>query len=308
MAVTTTPHTLAVDDAHSGHRLDHFLREWLPQLSRVALRELFERGGVRVNGRPANKGSRLTAGDRVELVAAVIPEWPGPGPDHELPLRVLYEDEALIVVDKQAGVPSHALRAGELGTIVSALIARYPELERVGYRALEPGLLHRLDNDTSGVLIAARTQAAFETLRAAQQRGELRKRYVALVSGVPSLGVEQAFLRAADRRDVVVRQDPFPNAKAITTELVSTELHGAYSLVCIQVSSAARHQVRAHLAQLGHPIAGDRQYGGPPLEQLERHFLHASELTLPHPHDGRPVTFRAALPPELRKVLEHLGT
>jgi 23S rRNA pseudouridine1911/1915/1917 synthase len=272
----------------------------------MALRELFSRGQIRFRGqpRPALKSASVSGGDVVEVSGVV--QQTGPAPDTALVLQVLHEDRWLIAVDKPGGVPSHALRAGERGTIVSALLARYPELRGVGYRELESGLLHRLDNETSGILLAARDQATFEQLQQAHVRGEFTKRYLALVAGQPRLHVARAFLNA-ERRKVAVRLEPFPDAKPIVSELISSRAYGPCSLVGVQVALAARHQVRAHLAQLGHPIAGDHVYGGPVLTGLGRHFLHASELELPHPVHGTRLLLRAELPEDLHSVLRSLG-
>ncbi|HET8938728.1 MAG TPA: pseudouridine synthase [Polyangiales bacterium] len=282
-------------------RLDHYLRERDLGLSRRQLMLLFEAGHVRVNGRLASKGTRVQPGDHIEVLG--IPAETGPAADFEMPLCIIYEDSHLLAVDKPAGIPSHALRPGERGTVVSALLARYPELRGVGYRELESGLLHRLDNDTSGLLLAARDQPTFEQLRATHERDEFEKRYLALVRGKPAPGVLRGYLRA-DQRTVRVHSEPFQGGKPIEAELVSSEPYGDHSLVCIRVTRAARHQVRAQLAERGHPIAGDQQYGGASLPSLTRHFLHASELSFPYA--GKRLQLTAALPPELTQVLEAL--
>jgi 23S rRNA pseudouridine1911/1915/1917 synthase len=282
-------------------RLDHYLRERVPGLSRRQLMSLFHAGHVRVNGRLASKGARVQSGDRIELDG--IPAETGPAADFDVSLRIIYEDRQLVAVDKPAGMPSHALRVGERGTVVSALLARYPELRGVGYREQESGLVHRLDGDTSGVLLAARDQATFETLRAAHERDEFGKRYLALVRGQPVPQVLRGYLRA-DQRTVRVRSEPFAEAKAVAMELLTSERYGDFALVCVRLSRAARHQVRALLAAKGHPIAGDQQYGGDSLSGLDRHFLHASELSFPYQNER--LQLQAALPLELTSVLERL--
>jgi 23S rRNA pseudouridine1911/1915/1917 synthase len=300
MPVHTVLHTWTVELEQSGQRLDRFLRHALPHVSRAGLREVFGRGQVRVNGHTASKGADVSAGDRVEVSG--LSADPGPAPDSSVELHIVYEDSWLIAVDKPAGLPSHALRPGEHHTVVSGLLVRYPELQGVGYSALEPGLLHRLDNDTSGILLAARSEESFERLRAAHERGEFCKRYLALVAGHAKPEASRAFLRA-DRRKVVVRGEPFSGARSIESRIVSSMNHGPFSLVCVEVALAARHQVRAHLAHLGHPIVGDPLYGGPSWTGLDRHFLHASELEFPHPEDGRHMHLRADLSDDLRAVL-----
>jgi 23S rRNA pseudouridine1911/1915/1917 synthase len=294
---------IIVDASAAGERLDRFLRLRLPELSRAALAEFIGRGAVRVNGKRASKGSLLRAGDRIVIQEAEA--TPRSAADSELQLRVLYEDRWLVAVDKPAGVPSHPLRIGERGTMASALLARYPEMAGVGHRALESGLLHRLDNDTSGVLIAARDATTFTQLRAAHARGELDKRYLALCSGSLTPQRAHAFLRA-DQRRVRVQTAEFPRARPITTDILSVRQLGAFSLVEVRVAFAARHQVRAHLAALGCPIAGDAQYGGAPQPGLTHHFLHASDVFLRHPFRDDPLQLHADLPADLSAVLAPL--
>jgi len=287
-----------VSATHVAQRLDQFLRAELKGLSRRELLSVIQSGHVRVNGRLASKSTLVQPGDRIDVGG--IPAETGPAADFEVALRIIFEDEHLVAVDKPGGMPSHALRAGERGTVVSALLARYPALRGVGYRELESGLLHRLDNDTSGVLLAARDQETFEQLRAAHERGEFEKRYLALVSGRAVRRRLHGYL-TADRRKVRIHADAVTGAKAVSCELVSSEPHGSFSLVCVALSLAARHQVRAQLAAAGHPIAGDSLYGGAQLPGLARHFLHASEVTLPY---GRKrLQLSAALPSELERVL-----
>jgi 23S rRNA pseudouridine1911/1915/1917 synthase len=296
---------IIVATGHAGERLDRYLRRQLPNVSRATLAEAIAARSVRVNGRRATKGQRVQVGDRIET--ELLHCGPGPAPDPELPLRILYEDQWLVAVDKPAGVPSHALRCGERSTVASALLARYPEMASVGYRPLEPGLLHRLDTETSGVLIASRDLATFEKLRAAHIRGEIRKRYLALCSGHVQPRLEAAYLRA-DQRRVRVQHEPLLRGKAIETEIVSASPHGAFSLVCVQLAMASRHQIRAHLAALGHPIAADSLYGGSPLPGLRRHFLHASEVSLQHPALNERLELRAELPQDLAAVLGTLDS
>lgn len=283
-------------------RLDLFLRAQLPELSRRELLSLIQSGHVRVNGRLASKGTLVQPGDQIAVVG--IPAETGPAADPEVSLRIIYEDEHLVAVDKPGGIPSHALRAGERGTVVSGLLARYPELRGVGYRELESGLLHRLDNDTSGVLLAARDRLTFEQLRAAHEHGDFEKRYLALVSGHPSPQRMDGYL-LADRRKVRLLHEPLAGAKAVSSALISSTPYADYSLVCVQLTLAARHQVRAQLAALGHPIAGDALYGGATLPGLARHFLHANELALPY--QGQRLLLSAALPSELEAVLSALS-
>jgi 23S rRNA pseudouridine1911/1915/1917 synthase len=284
-----------------GERVDRFLRLEGRGGSRKLLRQQLEAGAIRVNGARIAKGQRVHTGDRVTGPPVVEG---GAVPDPEAPLEVLYEDAALVVANKPAGMPSHPLRADERGSLASALVARYPEMAKIGYRALEPGILHRLDTETSGVLLAARDRASFEKLSAAHKRGELDKRYLALCSGQLRAPQMIGAYLAADRKRVRVSDVLIEGSKPIETELVRAEPVGPMTLVEVRVPFAARHQVRAQLAALGHPIASDTLYDGEMLPGLNRHFLHASEIEFPHPTRGERVRVKAALPAELLAALE----
>jgi 23S rRNA pseudouridine1911/1915/1917 synthase len=295
---------IVVDAAADGERLDRFMRRRLPLISRATLAESIARGAVRVNGRGASKGRLLREGDRI--VTNMTDGMPRAAADPSLPLRVLYEDPWLVVVDKAAGVPSHALRPGERATVASALLARYPEMAEVGHRALEPGLLHRLDTDTSGILIAARDTETFARLRAAHESGEIDKQYLALCAGKLDAQTLHGYVQA-DRRVVRVHEEALPGARAVTTEILSAEARGDHSLVRVRARFAARHQIRAQLAALGHPIAGDALYGGRALPGLTHHFLHASDATLKHPVNGASLQLSAPLPSDLIALLSTLS-
>jgi 23S rRNA pseudouridine1911/1915/1917 synthase len=296
---------ILVPVAAVGQRLDRFVCEHAPGLGRAAARRLIDAGGVRVNGRHRPAGERLRDGDRIEI--AELPASNAALADAAVPLRVCYEDACLVAVDKPAGMPSHPLRPGELGTLASALLARYPEMAGIGYSAREPGLLHRLDIETSGLVLAARDRETFDRLREQLARGEIDKRYLALCSGAPQApALHRAWLSARGKQ-VNLRMQPFASAQPVETELLSSEVHGDCALVYVRVQRARRHQIRAHLSALGHPIVGDRQYGGVQLAGLSRHFLHASELRLRHPQSGAALVIQCELPEELRAVLAQLG-
>ncbi|MCA9530320.1 MAG: RluA family pseudouridine synthase [Myxococcales bacterium] len=305
--------TLDVGVEGAGARVDRWLAERLPALSRARAKRLAEEGLVRVNGRRVRKSHRLEAGDVVVLEVALDALDARAVPDPDLPLSVLLEDADLVVVDKAAGVPSHPLRAGERGTVANALLARYPEMAGVGYSDREPGLVHRLDVDTSGALLAARGAEAFERLRAALRAGRVDKRYVALVEGVvvaPRVVDVPIANRPGDQGRVRVCEDARDaerlHARAAMTEVLATTQVGAGSLVEVRAHTATRHQVRAHLAALGHPLVGDVAYGGPVLPGLARHFLHASVIAFEHPRTGAAIEVRAPMPAELAAALDRL--
>ncbi|MDD9944193.1 MAG: pseudouridine synthase [Myxococcales bacterium] len=288
----------------AGERLDRFLVRQLPGSTRGQVSRLLEVGSARVNGRRGRKGWILCAGDRVSLRAAV--SWDA-APDSSVVLSIVYEDEHFVVVDKPAGIPCHPLTPGEIGTVASGLVARYPEMAGVGHHPREPGLLHRLDNDTSGLLLAARHQEAFERLWAALQREEVDKRYRALVVGAQlPKGRQRAFLEALGAR-VRVRSGPSARAVEICTELLGHLAVGDHCLADVRVHRAKRHQIRAHMAFMGHALYGDVTYGGPRAYDGGGHALHASVLGLRHPITGHALRWLSPLPGPFRRRIELVG-
>lgn len=300
---------LEVHEADDGQRIDVFLVGREVGVGRRGVRALFEEGEVRINGKRAKKGDRVHTGDQVEL------REPSPRdfaalPDGAAVLPILFEDDVVVVANKPAGMPSAPLRADEIGTAASALLARYPEMAGAGYSPREPGIVHRLDTETSGVLLAARSQDAFERLRDALKAHEVEKHYIALCQGRAIAGeVVDAPIAShpSDPRRVVVSLDGRLAAKPARTELLEVTAIGAdYSLVVVSASAARRHQVRAHLAAIGHPLAGDTIYGGPVIEGLARHFLHASRIAFDHPSTRARIVVESPLPSELVETLERL--
>jgi 23S rRNA pseudouridine1911/1915/1917 synthase len=309
---------LLVAAEHAGARLDKFLVDRVPELSRARVKAMIDGGQVRLDGRRARKGDAVTEGQTVELLAPPPPRDFDPIADSAMTLTALFEDEDVLVIDKPAGVATHPLQPSETGTVANAIIAKYPETAGVGFARREPGLLHRLDTDTSGVLVVARNQRAFDALRAAAREGKVHKRYWALVEGaVPAEG-------RVDYPLVPHRKDP-RRVEAVTPHVRlragtrTFEAHTRYkplravktrdatlTLVEVEVETAFRHQVRVHLATVGHPLYADALYKGPPPGEgvrLSRHFLHASEVLFPHPRDGAITTVKSPLPNELAAAL-----
>jgi 23S rRNA pseudouridine1911/1915/1917 synthase len=292
-------HVLQVEAGDAGERIDRFVGKKLT-LSRSRLKTLFEANGVRINGRKAKKGDDVLEGQTVEVEHDDAPT--DAVADAELGLTVLYEDEALVFVDKPAGVPSQPLEAKETGTIANALIARYPQMLEVGDDKREAGLCHRLDVETSGVLLAAKTRAAWEALRKAFSGDrEVEKHYTALVHGpIADEGVIELSLEHSGDH---VRPALAGGGRAAITEFTVRARKGAYVLVDVKLVTGVLHQVRAHLAAIGAPIVGDGLYDGPKEEGLERFFLHAASLEVTHPTSGKRVLVTSPLPPELVAVL-----
>ncbi|MBI3185879.1 MAG: RluA family pseudouridine synthase [Myxococcales bacterium] len=296
---------LLVDASGAGQRADLFVGHALG-LSRARLKELFESGKVRIDGRRARKGDRVAAGQRVSVPIEEAPLAPVPEPAAEL--RVLWSDDWLVFVDKPAGAPSHPLRPGELGTVANALSARYPECALASEDPREGGLCHRLDSETSGVLLAARRREAWQAVRAAFSARKVDKRYWALCTG-PIAGEGEIDLPLRHARSD--RVEPAPAGGAGTREALSSfkvlSRKGEHALVEVRIVTGVMHQVRAHLSAIGAPIVGDELYGGRPAPELGRVFLHARALELAHPVTGQTVRVESPLPQQLRSELERLG-
>jgi 23S rRNA pseudouridine1911/1915/1917 synthase len=291
-----------------GVRADHFLAEQLPGASRKTLAAAFAEGRVRAAGRRLKKGDRLLRGQELELVGELVDaQRVAPVSQPELPLELLHVDDALLAVAKPVGLATHPLVAGELGTLASAVVARHPECASASVWAREGGAAHRLDTGTSGVVLFARTRAAYLALRASFAAHAVHKTYLALVVGTVTRDGELD-AAIATRGDVAVVDDDDPEAQPARTSWRPLERLGAVTLVECATDTGRLHQVRVHLAHAGHPIVGDRRYGigGVDLPSVTGHFLHASAITLPHPVTGAPFTISAPLPADREALLASL--
>ena len=296
---------LLVSQTSDGQRLDLFVGEQL-KLSRSKVKALFEADAVRLEGRRAKKGDMVAAGQTV--LVKEIEEAPRAATAEPLaPLVVLHVDEALVFIDKQAGMPSHPLVPGETGTVANALVARYPECVAAGLDEREGGLCHRLDTETSGVLLAARTRLAWEKMREAFSGSGADKRYLALVTG--PLADEGEIELALSHHGERVRPAAGGGSDARDAHSKFTVLgrSGEYALVEVQILTGVMHQVRAHLAAVGASIVGDALYGGRPEPGLNRFFLHARSLQITHPITGVKLKVDSPLPEELAAVLRAHG-
>ncbi|HEY3358754.1 MAG TPA: RluA family pseudouridine synthase [Polyangia bacterium] len=305
---------LEVPDDLAGERLDRVLAD-LTGVSRRAIVHLIGSGRVVVNGRPGIKGQLVAAGDRLD-VAGELPtqEALRPVPEPDLPIRVVYTDGAIVVVDKPAGVPTHPLKAGERGTLAGALVARFPGCSSASLDPREAGLAHRLDTDTSGLLVAGRTRTAWDRLRAAFRAGDVEKEYLAIVVGVPPERFTVDLPLAGDPKDprkVIAAVGAAHRGRALPaiTEVTRVRKLRGCALVRVRAHTGRRHQIRVHLAHMGYPLLGDRLYGTgrpAPLE-VPGHLLHAERLTIPHPSSGQRVTFEVEPPDDFQLVLEELA-
>jgi 23S rRNA pseudouridine1911/1915/1917 synthase len=291
---------LEVPTAAAGERLDAFLAG--PLGSRARAQRLIETGRVRVDGRPRPKRHRLAGGERVTVEDEE--DRPPAADAAPAPFDVVYEDEHLLVVDKPPGVVVHPARGHRTGTLAQALAGRAAG----GDDATRAGIVHRLDRDTSGLLVVARTPEAHRGLRAAMAARRVRREYLALVEGRPP--ARSGTIDAPLGRDRRVRTrmsiDTDAPRAAVTHFEVERALAGA-TLLRVRLETGRTHQIRAHLRAIGHPVAGDPEYGRRGLFGLRRQFLHATRLAFAHPITGEPVDVESPLPPDLQEALKAAG-
>lgn len=306
-------HRFSVAAEDAGQRLDRYLAAHLPELSRTRLQELVDDGHVQVEGRTSKRSYQVEAGETIEIE---VPSPPSPEVQPAaIPLEVLYEDEDVAVVNKPAGMIVHPGAAASAGTLVSALLHRFGKLSSVG-GPLRPGIVHRLDKDTSGVLLVARNDAAHRRLVEQFRERRIEKTYLALLHGrmkEESGRIELPVARDLRRRSRMTarRREGRP---ARTDWRMRMRLDG-FTLIEADLHTGRTHQLRVHFSALGHPVVGDTLYGAPrvlragsaTLPLLGRNFLHAAQIRFLHPRTGEPVEVRAQLPAELRGYLRQLA-
>ncbi len=292
-----------VQPEFAGYRLDKFLAEIYPDLSRSFIQKLIETGAVTVNGKAAKTATKVEPGDSIHL------ELPPPHPmelvPEHIPLNVVYEDEDLAVVDKPPGLVVHPAPGHPTGTLVHALLGRYPELH-IGTE-IRPGIVHRLDKDTSGLMVIAKTDRAMASLTQQMKNREILKEYLALVHGKmkEKHGVIEAPIgrHPRERKLMAVLATGRP-AKTYVNVL---EIIDNYTLIKAKLETGRTHQIRVHMAYIGHPVAGDTVYGPHKVNlPLNRQFLHAWRLGFRSPSKGTWLEFESPLPPDLERVLGYL--
>lgn len=292
-----------------GHRLDKEVAEKFGELSRSTVQRLNDEGQITVNGETRRSSHILQAGDIVSIT--IPPPQPVDIRPEEIPLDILYEDNDILVINKAAGMVVHPGAGHASGTMVNAILAHCPDLKGVGGE-LRPGIVHRLDKDTSGVIIVAKDDASIRQLQRQFKKRTTEKTYIALLIGrVPqSQGIIEAPIgrhRVHRQRMAVLAQGR--NARTrweVDTRYVDTAGH-PYTLVKVDLLTGRTHQIRVHFAWLGYPLAGDQVYG-PAKSRLDcpRQFLHAARLAITHPRTGDPMEFSAPLPEDLLHVLAQL--
>jgi 23S rRNA pseudouridine1911/1915/1917 synthase len=304
-----TENTLNFTVAQAGERLDKLIVQQMEDtLSRSQVQALIKDGRVLVDGAPVKAGIKLKGGEQIS-VQIPVRENNEKVEAESIELDVIYEDAHLAVINKPAGMTVHPGVANEKGTLVSALLSRYPEIVQMSIEEKRVGIVHRLDKDTSGLLVIARTDAARLKLQAQFQARTVDKVYLALVEKKPPTmtgRIEMPIMRdPKQRKKMAVMRGGRP---AITEyQVIEQDFQDDQALVRVILHTGRTHQIRVHLAHIGSPIVGDRVYGYRRQRlSLKRHFLHAAELAFDHPVTGERLRFTAPLPSGLQNVLEKL--
>jgi 23S rRNA pseudouridine1911/1915/1917 synthase len=284
-------------------RLDKYVCQQLPELSRARVQKLIADGRITVNGQPARPGLRLSIGDRLKI--AIPPAPPEQLLPEAVPLNIIYEDEDLLVVNKPAGLTVHPAPGHPGHTLVNALLAHLPHLADTG-DWLRPGIVHRLDKDTSGLMLVAKNSEAQANLIGQFKSHSVTKAYLALVKG--RLTPETGVIEAAIGRDPRHRQKMaiVEGGREATTEYQVIKYIGGYTLLEVRPQTGRTHQIRVHLGAIGFPVVGDKIYGvKSPF--LSRQFLHACRLGFRLPSTGEYIEFKSELPPDLEQALEDIA-
>jgi 23S rRNA pseudouridine1911/1915/1917 synthase len=307
--------TLEVKATDAGTRLDAYLATYIDGWSRARLQRLIEAGDILVNGKVAKPSYKVSAKDKVEveLTPAPVTNFT----PENIPLEIIFEDDHVIVVNKPAGLVVHPAAGLYSGTLANALAYHFQQLSNAG--SIRPGIVHRLDKDTSGLLVVAKTESDHENLADQFRARQVFKSYVALVYGVVKQGgrIEQPIARDPRNR---TRMAIVAGGRGALSVYKIRRSYDSFTLLDVELKTGRTHQIRVHLAWLKHPVVGDELYGcgrdnnvqDPQLRahirKLKRHFLHAEQLGFSHPHTGKQMHFMAPLPEQLTQFLEELET
>jgi 23S rRNA pseudouridine1911/1915/1917 synthase len=303
---------LIIDEQTSGQRVDQALCQFLPEYSRSKIQDWIRQGFITLNDSVPKPKLKVYVGDVLQLdIPPTTKTYDRP---EQIEFGIIYQDDDVFVVNKPAGLVVHPAAGHASGTLLNGLLQIDPDLEQLP----RAGIVHRLDKDTTGIMVVARTLTAHTALVDALQRREVKREYVAIAQGVITAGrtIEQPIARhPVDRKRMAVRED----GKEAVTHFSVREKYRAHSLIDVQLETGRTHQIRVHLAWLRHPLLGDQVYGGrlaipkgiaPELVQIIRAFrrqaLHARRLSFAHPATGEPVSFEAPIPADMAQLIEAL--
>ena len=306
--MSSSNQTLHLDSP--GKRLDKVLTEQLPKLSRTQIQRLLKEEQILVNGRPAKANLRLEGGEEVTITlpepeeTELVPE--------DIPLDIRYEDDNMLIVNKPAGMVVHPAVGHSSGTLVNAILAHCPDLPGIGGEK-RPGIVHRLDKETSGLIVIAKNEPALRHLQAQFKERTVGKQYLALVDGQvqPPTALIDAPIGRDPRQRKKMAVIPFGSSartREAKTQYTTITGYDDHTLLRCELFTGRTHQIRVHLAYIGFPIVGDKVYGRrKPSIRLKRQFLHAAILRLKRPSDNEELTVQAELPPELDAILQQLA-
>lgn len=304
----------------SGERLDKFLTSRLVKLSRSKIQRLIKDGSVKVNGSSVAKtGVFLRAGDEVHIPdAGVSDEELRVEPEPDIPLDIIYEDRDILVINKQPGLLVHPTPSQKTHTLANALVARYPKIIGVGENPLRPGIVHRLDKETSGLIVAAKNQKAFEFLKNQFSKREVKKTYIALVEGIlkdksGDIKYQIRPSRINRLKKVAIKKRNVSGKKSVreaeTHYEVEKTFKNGFSLVSVMPKTGRTHQIRVHLAAIGHPVVGDRVYGAKQgitqfaEVQAQRQMLHAYKIEFTAP-SGKKLILKSEMPVDMKDLID----
>jgi 23S rRNA pseudouridine1911/1915/1917 synthase len=300
---------LRAEPEDAGKRLDQLVHERLPQFSRARIQLWIREGRVRVNGSAVRPARTVRAGEPIEVEPAEAP--PLHAAPEDIPLHVLYEDAGLVAIDKPAGMVVHAGAGVHSGTLVNALLHRFGALSGVG-GALRPGIVHRLDRFTSGVLLVAKNDDAHRALAEQFASRQVEKTYIALVHGTVKAEtgrIDRPIARDPSHRTRMTGR--LSEGRAAWSEYRVVKRFENFTLLEVRIGTGRTHQIRVHLSGMGHPVVGDTLYGAPAkapdLPPLGRYFLHAHRLRFHLPSTGEAIVLVSPLPRELQEWIAHLG-
>ncbi|MDK2870988.1 MAG: rRNA synthase [bacterium] len=296
---------IKVNNQEAGMRLDKFLAEKLPELSRSFIKKLIEEGKIKIEGRVIEPSYKVKAEDEIEIEIEELRHPEKVPKPQDISLKIIYEDGDLLVIDKPPGMAVHPAPGCEENTVVNALLSRYKELP--SFSSERPGIIHRLDKDTSGLMVIAKSPLALNELSKEFAERKTQKKYLALLVG--NLPLDEGII------DLPIGRDPFDRKKmkvtlggkeALTLFRVLRR-YKDFTLVEAEIKTGRTHQIRVHFSYGGYPIAGDKTYGEGKVEGLERQFLHAYYLSFRHPRTKEKLIFVSPLPEDLKKFLRSLA-
>lgn len=290
---------LHVSDTEQGTRLDKYVTEKIDNLSRTKVVKLIQDSLVLINNKKVNPSHKVNLGESIEIelpddVPSNLTPW-------QLELDIIYEDNCILVIDKPAGIAVHPAPGHQNQTIANALINHNPGVSNIGANS-RPGIIHRLDMDTSGLLITAKNELAHRKISEQFADRTIQKSYYALVNGIPENS--QAIIDAPIGRSPFNRQqmDIVSTGKSALTQYEIVDTYKSHSLLKVSPRTGRTHQIRVHLKSIGHPVVGDSMYGKVDPE-LNRHFLHASSISFTHPESGEPLSLKSDLPIQLSQYI-----